>query len=100
MQARRGTALLLSCVLGLFLLTAIHGGTESTHSVHGVALLAPSSFDSPHPWRSPQDDAAAIEAVRAVGGSARTGSATTVRQLTSSITRSPHVRGPPGSALA
>lgn len=100
MQARRGTALLLSCVLGLLLLTPIHAAAQPQHAVHGVALLAPAGVEPPHSWRSAPDDAVAAHGLRAVTASVRTSAAVTVRHLSSYDLRTPQVRGPPGSALA
>jgi len=99
MQARRGTALLLSCVLGLLLLTPIHAAAQSQHAVRSVALLAPVGVEPPHSWRSASDDAVPAHGLRAVTASVRTAAAAIVRPLTSSDIRTPQVRGPPGSAL-
>jgi hypothetical protein len=100
MQARRGTALLLSCVLGLLLLTPIHASAQPQHAVHRVALLAPAGVEPPHSWRSAPDDAVAAHGLRAVAAPVQTSAAATVRELTSYDRRTPKVRGPPGSALA
>jgi hypothetical protein len=100
MQARRGTALLLSCVLGLLLLTPIHAAAQPQHAAHGVALLAPAGVEPPHSWRSAPDDAVIADGLRAVAASVQTDATTTVRHFTSHDSRTPQVRGPPGSELA
>jgi hypothetical protein len=99
MQARRGTALLLSCLLGLLLLTAVHAATQPRHLARGVALLAPAGVETPHSWRSAPDDALAADAHRPVHTAVRTSAKTIVDRLTSHDIRTPQVRGPPGSAL-
>jgi len=100
MQARRVTALVLSCALGLFLLTATHATAEPKHALRTVALLAPSGVEMPHTWRSAPDDMTSAVAHRPVTTSVRDGSALTVEILTPTEARAAHVRGPPGSALA
>ena len=100
MQARRATALLLSCALGLFLLTAAHASAEPKHTLRTVALLAPSGVEMPHSWRSAPDDMTSAAAHRPVTTSVRAGSALIVDLLTPTETRDVQVRAPPGSALA
>lgn len=97
MQARRGTALLLSCVLALLLVAPVHAAAQPEHAGHGVALLAPAGAEPPHSWRSAPDHAVQAHAVVELGSSVRTGSAVSARQLTSYDTPALHVRGPPGS---
>jgi hypothetical protein len=97
MQARRGTALLLSGVLGLFLLTATHAAAQPRHVGHAVAVVGPAGVDIPHSWRSAPDDAVSVHSVRPINTSIRSDAATTVRNLTAVATRTPHARGPPGS---
>ena len=80
MQARRGTALLLSCVLGLL-------------------LLAPVGVEPPHSWRSASDDAVPAHGLRAVTASVPTGAVHTNHQLIPHDIGTPAVRGPPGPAL-
>lgn len=99
MQARRGTALLLSCVLGLLLLTPIHAVAQPHHAVRGVALLAPAGVEPPHSWRSASDDAVPAHGLQTVTASVRTGLPVIVSHPTSYDIRTPRVRGPPGSAL-
>lgn len=100
MQARRATALVLSCALGLFLLTGVHATAQPKHAVRTVALLAPSGVEMPHSWRSAPDDLMSALAVRPVTSSVRTGATMTAEVLTPTETRAAQVRGPPGSALA
>lgn len=100
MQARRSTALLLSCVLSLLLLTPIHAAAQPGHAVRGVALLAPVGVEPPHSWRSAPDDAVAAHGLRAVTAFVHTSAAATIRHVRSHDNRTPQVRGPPGSALA
>lgn len=100
MRARRGAALLLSCVLGLFLLSAVHASAAAPkHVVRGVALLAPAGPEAPYSWRSASDDAIAPEGNRAVSTTVRSGAAATVGQLRAADGWTSRVRGPPGSAL-
>lgn len=100
MQARRGTALLLSCVLALLLAAPVHAVAQPKHVVRSVVLLAPTGLETPHSWRSASADAMPADAHRPVITSVRTSAVATVRHLTSHDTRTPQVRGPPGSALA
>jgi hypothetical protein len=99
MQARRGIALLLSCVLGLLLIAPANALAQPKHVSRGVALVAPAGVETPHSWRSGSDDAVAADAHRPVITSARAGAVSTVRHLSSYETRTPQVRGPPGSEL-
>ena len=97
---RGGTALLLSCVLGLFLLGAVHSGAEPKHLTRGAATFAASGVDSPHWWRTAPDDAAAPGADRLATTRAGTGVAATARRPCQQPQRTPHVRGPPASSTA
>jgi hypothetical protein len=99
MQARRGTALLLSCVLGLLLLAPVHAAALPQHALRGVALLAPVGVEPPHSWRSASDDAVPAHGLRAVTASFPTGAVHTAHRLSPHDIRTPAVRGPPGSAL-
>lgn len=98
MRARRGTALLLSCVLGLLLLTPVHAAAQPTHVVRHVAL-APVGAETPQSWRSAPDDAVSADAHRAVIRPVRTAAAATTQGIATHDIRTPQVRGPPGSAL-
>lgn len=99
MQPRRGTALLLTCVLGLLLVTPVHAAAQPRHPVRHVALLAPAGLETPHPWRSGSGDAVLAGAHRPVTMSAWIGAAATGRPLAAHRTRITQDRGPPGSAL-
>jgi hypothetical protein len=100
MQARRVTALVLSCALGLLLLTATHATAHPKHAVRTVALLAPTGVEIPHSWRSAPDDLASPGAQRTSTAVVRAAPAPSVALRTQSETRAAHVRGPPGPALA
>jgi predicted alpha/beta hydrolase family esterase len=100
MQARRGIALLLSCVLGLLLMAPAHAAAQPKHVIRGTALVAPAGVETPHPWRSAPDDALAAEAHHLVAPAVRSVAVALVRHLPAHDNRTPHVRGPPGSALA
>src|SRR3954465_3514311 len=100
MQPRRGTALLLSCVLGLFLLGAVHSGAEPKHLTRGAATFAASGVDSPHWWRTAPDDAAASGADRLAATPAGPGGGATAPRPRHHPHRPPHFRGPPASSTA
>jgi len=97
MQARRGTALLLSGVLGLFLLSATQAAAQPRHVGHAVAVVGPAGVEIPHSWRSAPDDAVAVHSARPISISIRSAAVTSVRELTAVATRTAHARGPPGS---
>jgi hypothetical protein len=99
MQARRGTALLLSCLLGLLLLSAVHGAVHTKHAARGVALVASTGVEAPPSWRAAAHDGVPADNDRPVATSVRVGVAATGDRLASSDVRAPKVRGPPGSAL-
>ena len=98
MRARRSTALLLGCVLGLFLFTAPQSGAAPHHAVHRATMVAPSGSDAAQAWRTTHDDAATVHAHQ-IGSAARPASDPAhVPTLTSAISPVPQVRGPPGTA--
>lgn len=99
MQARRGAAVLLSCVLGALLLAPVHAAAQPQHALRGVALLAPVGVEPPHSWRSASDDAVPAHGLRAVTASVEPGAAHTAGRFIPHDIRTAQVRGPPGSAL-
>jgi hypothetical protein len=100
MQARRGTALLLSCLLGLVLfpLSASPASAQHKHAPRAVATLAPAGSEAPHSWRSAPDNAATVHAHRIAGAALPAADPVRARSVLSSDARTPQVRGPPGSA--
>ena len=97
MRPRRSTALLLSCVLGLFVLTAPHAGARPHHAVRGPAVLAHSGFETAHPSRT-QDDATVVHGSRSVEAGVPAADPAHVPASVSATTPAPQVRGPPAVA--
>jgi hypothetical protein len=96
----RALALLITCLLGLTLVTAAHSTHTHKHVSHGVAVLAVSTVDLPqHAPRPDHHGLAAPPTVTTatVEGSDTSDSSTRVSSYTA---QTPQVRGPPAEALA
>jgi hypothetical protein len=99
MQARRGTAAALSCLLALLLLAAVHPAGPAKHAVRGVALLAPAASEAPQSWRAAADDAVPTAASGGAVPAYRVTSPQLARQLAARAVRALPSRGPPAPAL-
>jgi hypothetical protein len=97
----RALALLLTCVLGLALVTAAHSISSHNHTARGVAVLTVNTVDLPQHASRPDQDGSLARAptavATAVGPSSTSTSSTDIRSRTA---QAPQVRGPPAEALA
>jgi hypothetical protein len=97
----RAVAVLLTCLLGLTLLTAARSGTVHKQLVHRVAVVAATSADGAQfLHRSDSPDGLAPVAVHTVRLDSSFDITNSSRAVSSRTADSPRVRGPPGQALA
>lgn len=95
MQARRAAALVVTCILGLCLLTAAHFDHAAKHPVRGVVAVAAGTADTPQHLRQAPDDSVPA-------GSDATGRPRLVARTTDTsqgasarTAQTPLIRGPP-----
>jgi len=98
MRARRSAALLLTCVLGLFLFAAPQSGAAPHHGAHRATMVAPSGSDAAHAWRTTHDDALTVHAHQLAEAAAKASDPVRVASLASATAPSARGRGPPGVA--
>jgi hypothetical protein len=97
----RALALLLTCVLGLTLVTAAGSGQAHRHLARGVAVVAVTGSDTLHSaFRHDQDATLQSAPAAAVGLAGRLGPSDSSTSVSSRTARTPKVRGPPEEALA
>ena len=97
----RAFVLLLTCVLGLTLVTAAGSGQTHRHLARGVAVLAVTGSDTlQHAFRHDQDATLQSAPAAAVGLTGRLGPSDSSTSVSSHTAQTPKVRGPPEEALA
>jgi hypothetical protein len=100
MQARRAIAILVSCVLGVCLLTAASSGHPVKHTVRGVAVLAVSTPDQPHTARHASDGVVAAAPAVTAAQHVASGTSDTSQRASFRTAQTSLIRGPPAQALA
>jgi hypothetical protein len=97
----RALALLITCVLGLTLITGARSSLTHNQVSHRAAVLAVSSADALHVLHRPDQSATLPPAAAAgSGGAVSTGFANSSTSVSSRTAHTPQVRGPPAQALA
>jgi hypothetical protein len=97
----RALALLLTCILGLTLVSGARAAVTHKQVAHRAAVLAVSTADGLHLGQRP-DQAGTLPSAAATGSNAAvfTRCADSSTAVSSRTAHAPQVRGPPGQALA